>query len=188
MVEKKKQTMRYSDDELSLMKATFADSEPLLMAIRKVMHQGGLSKTETGLIKDLRKEVLAVIRKSFKPELDLDAPISQVGDLWYWLPVQLQEKTPELMHPFLLAREKIVDYIEQQLTVMEGGKAGKIKLEDFIKNPSKQTKDELYANVLTRNTIIGHTESVLQQFVSLAGLATETVEEVKKRVKSNSSE
>ena len=43
---KKEQTMRYTDEELDLIKSTFKDNLPLLKAIRKIFLQMRISESE----------------------------------------------------------------------------------------------------------------------------------------------
>jgi len=43
---KQKQTMRYSDEELALIKSVFSENDELLLTIRKVMLQAPLSSRE----------------------------------------------------------------------------------------------------------------------------------------------
>lgn len=180
------QQLRYNDTELSIMKAVFLDNEPLLKALRKMMLQYSLSKEEDGLIKGLNEDTLKIIRKTFLPEIDVDAPLHQVGDMWSWLNVNVVEKTPEQMQYYFKSREILINYFNQQLEILEKKrKKENIMFEDFI-NPNDEM-EQMYINIFTRNTIIGHIESMLQQLVTLSGLATETVEETKERLFKNSS-
>lgn len=54
-----------------------------------------------------------------------------------------------------------------------------LKIED-------QTDEQIITNIKARNTLINHVESVLMQLSALAGQKTETVEETKARLASNS--
>jgi hypothetical protein len=185
MVEKKQQG-RYSDKELDLCKITFKDNDPLLKVIRKVMLQYPLTPIEVGIKKGLSSELLAVIRKTILPEIDIDAPIAQIGDLWFWLPFKLDDKDPINAYAFLQARDKIVKYFDNQLCELEGGVPNydKIIFKGLI-NP-QENPESLYTNLLVRNMILAHTEQQLQQFVNLAQLASMTVEELEKNKKKNS--
>lgn len=185
METKKKQTMRYSDAELSVIKATFTDNDELLKAIRKVFLQLKLSAAEMQMIKDLqgKPELLAVIRKSFLPEIEGDAPFQQVVDLYMTL--KIEDKTPELAHPFILAREKLIKYLDEQLKSLENKEEPEISFKDLTVVDGKSAT-EIYIDLLCRNTVIGHTEMQLQQFVVLAGQSDETVEQTKERLFKNS--
>lgn len=85
--------MRITDDELALIKATFANNEPLLKLMRKM----------------------------FLPEIDPAAPIGQIIDLWMTL--DTKEQSPEDVKISLLARNQLIQHVEgqlQQLKVLAG--------------------------------------------------------------------
>ena len=86
---KKKQTMAYTDEELSLIKATFKGNEKLLKLMRKV----------------------------FLPEYDPYAPLGQVMDLWVSLP--LKEMNPQDAMVNILARNELIIHVEKQLIVLD---------------------------------------------------------------------
>jgi len=79
------QQMRFSDQELSLIKNTFKENETLLKLLRKV----------------------------FLPEIDPDAPLGQNIDLW--MTVRLEDLTPDRALINLHARNSLIQHIEQQL-------------------------------------------------------------------------
>lgn len=79
------QQMRYTDEELGMIKNTFKGNEKLLKLLRKV----------------------------FLPELDPDAPIGQVIDLW--MTVKIDDLTPEQALINIKARNTLITHIDQQL-------------------------------------------------------------------------
>jgi|688.fasta_scaffold648390_2 hypothetical protein len=173
----KKQTNRYSDKELSIIKNTFADKPELLIALRKFMLQLQMTKADKEILEAVKdKETLAVVRKAFLPEIDGDAPLNQVIDLW--MTVDLKDKTPEQVSDLIESRGMLIQYLEEQLSSLEGVKIEKgLKLSKMI--------DGTYVGLLTRNTILGHTEMQLQMFSILA--SQPDAEQVKNRVEANSS-
>lgn len=184
-MEKKKQTMRFSDSELSVIKNTFCEQDELLKALRKFMLQLPMSEADKSLLEIIKnnKDVLAVVRKTFLPTIDGDAPFNQLIDLW--MTIKIDDKTPENLYPILKARELLIGFLEHRLNCLEQNcDTEKIKLSSFIE--LTEDKDESYSNLLFRNTMIGHTEQQLQQILILAGQKDETVEETQKRLKANS--
>lgn len=184
--EKKRQTMRFTDAELSLIKNTFAENDELLMAIRKVFLQMPLDVIEKDLLSVFKSsELVAVIRKAWLPTLDPNAPFHQIIDLM--MTVDIKEKTPEEAYPHILARELVIDYLEQQFRVLETLDADNILIE-FAKLSSigNKTQEQVYVCFTARNTIIGHTEMQLDQIRILAGLKEESVEDTQKRLQQNS--
>lgn len=77
--------MRFTEAELGLMKATFKDNEPLLKLLRKI----------------------------FLPELDPQAPLGEMIDLWMSLPTK--DQTPEQIAIALTARNSLIQHIDMQL-------------------------------------------------------------------------
>jgi len=88
MAEAQGRQMMYTEDELTLIKATFKNNEKLLKLMRKV----------------------------FLPEYDPNAPLGQVIDLWLSLPVK--EMSPEAAQINILARNSLIMHIENQLQVI----------------------------------------------------------------------
>ena len=187
MPETKHQTKRYTDQELSLIKAIFLDNESILKVIRKAMLQLPLNAVDQSIISlniTGKKGVLAILRKTFLPEIDPEAPLNQVIDLW--MTVNITDKTPEEAYPHLIARSKLIEYIDQQLTYLETGKEGKIKFNSFLGIDNKDPEDA-YSDLVARNTMISHTEQQLSGLEILANLPIETTEEAKDRLKKDSS-
>lgn len=77
--------MRFTPEELALLKGAFADNDALLMVLRKV----------------------------FLPELDPVAPIGQLIDLW--MTVDVRTMNPEQAQVLILARQQLIGHLEQQL-------------------------------------------------------------------------
>jgi hypothetical protein len=186
--EKKQQTMRFTDRELSIIKNTFAERLDVLKVVRKVMLQLPMTEAEEVLqiqtFKD-KPELMLVVRKAFLPELDGDAPINQLVDLWMTL--SIADKSPEQSEPYIISRGLLITYIEQQLKVLsKESEVIAIKFDDLL---PADIKDQglTYARLVARNTMIAHTEQQLTQFSMLAGSKDETPEETIKRLMQNSS-
>ena len=79
------QQMRYTDDEIHLLKSTFKGNDRLLKLLRKV----------------------------FLPEIDPQAPIGQVIDLW--MTVKVDDLTPEQALINIKARNTLISHVDQQL-------------------------------------------------------------------------
>lgn len=186
--QKREQTMRYSNQELQIIKNTFAENDDLLKTIRKVMLQMPLNAVDLSRLELIKKkEVLAILRKTFLPTLDADAPINQQLDLW--MTVQIVDKTSDEAYPHLKAREMVIDYIDQQLYMLEEGckvpyGKEKIKFSKLVNLERVDTK--VYIDMITRNTIVNHIEMQLMMLKILGGLKDETLEETQERLKKDS--
>jgi hypothetical protein len=183
MVEK--QQTRFSGKELQMLKDTFAEKEELLYSLRKFFLQIPMPEQEEVFMrKALSGEVLPLLRKIFLPELDGNLPLHQEIDLW--MTVKLDDKDPDLAEPHIMARMKVIEYMDEQLKDLEGRKKVVIySLKGFLPRADK-TADQLYTYLLARNTIIMHTEQQLSQIKLLAGNKEESPEDTLKRLKQNS--
>lgn len=177
--------MRYNDIEMSLIKSTFKDNDSLLKSIRKAMLQLPLNAIDLSNLKLLNKDLLAILRKTFLPTIDPEAPLTQVIDLW--MTVSIADKLPKEAYPHLIARQRLIEYIEQQLGYLENGNKfeKEIRFSDFI-NLDSGDYDSIYANLTARNTMIQHTEQQLSVLQILAE-QNETDEEIKEKQNKNSS-
>jgi hypothetical protein len=184
-MDKTKQKMRFTDTELSLIKNTFAENEALLKALRKFFLQLPLSKPEKESIQNLSKDVKAVIRKTFLPEIDGDAPFHQVIDLWMTL--EIKGKDIDVVYQDALARQELIQYLNDRLLELEEVLPEGVS-SDFAEYSKIEGKDPLdvYIGLTVRNTMLAHTEMQLNQFQVLAGEKDETVEETKERLFKNS--
>jgi len=182
---KKKQTRRYSDDELSIIKGAFAEQDDLIKALRKHFLQLPLTAVDLSLLSLIKKpEILRLVRKTFLPEIDGTAPMHQIVDLWQVLP--LQEKIAEIAVPLVKSRVIMVTYLEQQLKLLEGKKSrGKIRLDDLLPDKSKLDND-LYIDLLARSEIVKHIETQLNFLLILAGTKEETTEQTLERLAKDS--
>jgi hypothetical protein len=185
---KEKRSMRYEDKELELIKRAFAENDELLIAIRKHFLQLPMTTIERDLLINLKNDeaTLKVIRKSFLPTLDGDAPFNQVIDLW--MTIELKGKDPKEAYNEIVARELLIDYLEQQLKVLEGGvpSVNDLQLSDLTKVYAKTQAEAMFAKFVMRNTLISHTEQQLFMFSILAGQKNETIEQTKERLKKDS--
>jgi len=184
--------MRYTDAELSLIKNSFAENEELLKAMRKVFLQLPLSEADEIAIRGNfggKQGIKDLLRKTFMPELDGNAPFGQLIDLW--MSVDVKEKPLEDMMPVFKARQLLIELLEQQLVSMDSLSEGKevkekIKIADLTELKTR-TVDKFYTNVIARNTLITHVDSQLMQLEALAGLKDETLEQTLERLKKDSS-
>lgn len=82
--------MRFTEDELLLIRDTFKNNEPLLKVLRKV----------------------------FLPEYDPTAPLGQIVDLWST--VDMKNMTPEAAWLHFTARHDLIKHVESQLLQLKG--------------------------------------------------------------------
>lgn len=186
IIDKRKAEFRYSENEMSLIRNTFSDNLPLLKAIRKQMLQLPLSAQDEIELSIFRgnDELNKVMRKTFLPEINGDANLNENVDLW--MTVKLDDKNPEDAYPHILARAKLIEYIEQRLESLKGIlPENPIVFESLTVNRGGGALDA-YINLTVRNIAVGHTEAMLVQLKNLAQMKEESAEELAKTLILNS--
>lgn len=178
---------RFTEEEQSLIRNSFGGKEEILKSVRKLFYQLELAERDLNNLIDVKKskQVKALLRKAILPELDGDAPFFQVMDRWIGLK-GLMERTPEGMSPLIEAREKVVEYLGQQLNALEGKEEIKIKFNDFLPSKEKSAEDNMI-DLLARDSIINLIEFELHDLKVLSEEKEETKEEREERIKANSS-
>jgi hypothetical protein len=188
--DKKRAPMRYSDEELTLIKATFAENDDLIRAVRKVFLQMPLDvidKAELSAAFKGNKGAQKILRKTYLPTLDANAPINQIIDLW--MTVEVKDKSVSEVWAQLQARTKLIQYLDEQLQRIESGAYEKItglKFADFLPTP-KKTPNEAMEELIARNTAVSHNEWQLNQLSVLAGQKDESVDQTQERLQRDSS-
>lgn len=169
------QKMRISDEELSVIKNTFAENDELLQVIRKAMLELAPVGDEKASLK-LGPEVHGVLRKMLLPEIDGTTPLGQTIDLW--MTVQISDKPPDMAHLLLKSRQMLIDRIEAGLKNLGDWKVSSRYTEFTLTDDP----DHDYAVLIARNTYLNHVEQQLIQLRILAGQKDETVEQTKARL------
>lgn len=183
------QILMFSDVELEVIKKTFANNEDLLFAVRKVLLQGELTEEEKKMIKAfITPEAMGVIRKRILPEIDLESPFGQIGNLLFTLQDHLKVKGVEEMTPLFEAKSVEIHYLNQQLEILadiDGKIIPTVRLKDLATFDGKEPS-RLYADITAYNFILGYVDPMLLHLKTMAGQKTETIEEVKKRIQRDS--
>ncbi len=186
----KNQVFIFNDEEISLIKNTFADNDALLYAVRKVFLQFPLTGPERGLIKlVITPEVHAVLKKRILPEISDDFPLSQLPSILTTLTEQLKVRSPEEMQPLFRAKALEISYLEQQFEVLkdvDGNLPQPIQLKELGMMEMEATST--YIKLQAYLFLLGYIDPMLQFIKSIAGEKTETVEDAKKRLTRNSSQ
>lgn len=189
----KGQIFIYNDQEIELIKNTFAENEELLYAFRKVLLQFPVSEIDKSIIKkSFNDNVLAVVAKRILPEMSDEFPIGQAGDFYQTLNGDLNVKSVEEMEATFDAKQLQVEYLTQQMNVMKSIYNGTDAVEetiklDELKNLRGKTAYERYFHTKARNFLLSYIDSMLALINSTAGQKKETVDEAKTRMKRDSS-
>jgi hypothetical protein len=175
-----KKMMRYSPEELSLIKNTFSDFNTLLV-LRKYLLGGDMSEDENAELKTLwKKDALAVIRKTILPEIDPNAPVNEIVDMFS--AINTAEITKEYAIYQMKARQITKDYLDKKLKKEDG-----ITLKSLSYSPDK-TDDQAYIDLSAQQLIVKHIEFQIMQLYSLGQMVEETPAEQAERLLKNSTQ
>lgn len=192
MVEKNQQFI-YNSEELSLLKNTFAENEPLLYTLRKVFLQFDLSKDEIVHLKSaINEDVVNVLKKRILPDLSPEYPLGQIPSMMTTLTDQLRARDVEDMRPQFSAKVVEEQYLNQQFTALEAILADKevpkpkIVLKDLGQLADKPA-DEAFVEMTAYLFLLGYIDPMFILIRSIAGEKAETLEKQKERMTRNSS-
>jgi hypothetical protein len=172
--------LRFTDEEIDLMKRLFAENDPLLIAMRKALFGYELSTNEKTMLKQLKSDQAeALVRGVFKPELNPDAPIfQQANDLWATVPIMELDPTSAKHH--IDATVVLEEYLDGALDRMLGGKFNKTLAE--LRNPRGKDEYDAYVDLLAGNKLRNHVEIHLNLLKVVGGQKEETAEQAKERL------
>ncbi len=186
-----KQTMRFSSEEVDLMRSNLHENDTLLKIVRKRLLQMPLSESEESLLTKLipkGSDLSRLIKKTVHPELDGDAPFFQMIDLY--LNTDVKDKPEELAIINILARETMTKYFDEVFAKFyDFDGSFDITFKGFTENAKERASGDttdLCADFLARNTILNHVDFQLSQLLILAGSKKESAEEKETRLKKNS--
>lgn len=181
-----KQVLRFSEKEISLFKALFGDNEDLLFIIRKVMLGFDITKAERAQLTGLTNESIALIEKSFLPQVDPEAPLFQLVDMDLGLTAELKPLDVKQAWPVIQAKQLEKKYVAQQLSVIGGTDI----VDPILLDQMTATDDEeqSYVNLVARNYLLSYIDSNIFQIKLFANKKDkETPEETNERLKKESS-
>lgn len=182
----KGQLFIYNDKELELIKNTFSENEDLLYAIRNVLLQFPLSDLDKQNLKLLNDDVVAVIKKRIFPQIDSEAPLTQLSDMYQTLNEDLKTKSIEEMDLLFEAKILEVDYLTQQFSILRGLNVEEVIKLDELANLKGKNSSLRFIHTKARNFLLPFVDSMLMLLKNIAGSKNETVEETKKRLDRNS--
>ena len=179
--------MRFTDYELGIIKVTFKDNDILLMTLRKFFLQGELTNEEKDMVRNFgaNKPAVAVLKKTLLPEIDPNAPLFQLVDIW--LNVETNGSNPEKAYFEMQSRQIVKEYLEIQFKILNGENVGMIDLKSLEYNKNKGAI-EAFVDLGARNLFLILLEKLFQELKNLAELKEETEEERNARLKKESME
>lgn len=187
-----KQTMRFSDSEIDLMRSNFLENDQLLKLIRKRLLQMEITEDEQSLLARLipeNSDLFRLVKKTVHPELDGDAPFFQMVDLY--LNADVKDKPIEVAVLNILAREIMSKYLDEafdKFYSFDSTFGNKFKaLTDDVQGKLKDDGEQsLCASFLARNTLLNHVDFQLNQLLILANTKKISSEDLAEKAKKKS--
>lgn len=182
----KDQIYIFNNEELSLIKNTFAENEPLLYAVRKVLLQFELTDEDKALLKLVNEPVFKVLKKRILPDISNVFPLGQLPSLMTTLTQDLKVKDVREMAPHFEAKKLQMEYLTQQFKVLAGEDVDqKIRLSDMA--VITEDPEENFINMNTYLFLLGYIDPMLIMVKTIAGKKEETLEQLNARLKRDSS-
>lgn len=183
-IKDKPKTSRYSDRERDIIKNTLSD-DLTLDAIRKCFFDVKLSPSEKSLLKKLTPEAVSIVKKTFNPELSIDIPAGQNIDLM--MTVEIKDKSLEESLKVIEARIMLIDLLNKGMARVEENETDISSKIGIMKFETQRVVDRKFLiELIARNTLITHVESMIVQLKVLSRNPSE--EESEKARKKNSVE
>jgi len=187
----KDQVFIFTKAELALIKATFADNDELLYAIRSVMLQVPITDQEQELIKrQLTPEVFAILKKKLLPDFTGDYPLTQIPDFYASLTQDLKTCSVKDMEPLFDAKLIEEKYLAQQLDIIgeyDFTRETPITLTE-LKNLEGKDGLTRFVHATARNYLLGYIDPMLRDLKIIAGHKEESPEDQEKRMTRASSQ
>ena len=141
-----------TEKEMELLKRTFGENEPFLKSVRNLMLGLPTTKEERGLIKKtFTPELVAIFKRRLCPDLDSEAPIGQIQEVWIGAEQMVFGEHPDTIKQALAYKDQAIKMTRQALDLLENPEGPKpmVKYE-----PSMYMDDPLGINLLARNQFI----------------------------------
>jgi len=182
----KDQIYIFNNEELSLIKNTFAENEPLLYAIRKVFYQFELTESDIKLLKLVNPAVLNVLKKRILPDLSNVFPMGQFPTILSTLTTELKSKGVEEMAPHFESMALKVAYIRQQFAkLVDLSTPEPIQLNQLAELEGKSA-EQRFIDMNAYLFLLGYIDPMLIMIKTIAGKKEETLEELTARLKRDS--
>ena len=178
------QQFAFSDVEIALIKGLFTENETVVNAVRNHFLQFEKTAEHGAALAMLTKEHKAFLRKLFVPMANASQGIQRISDAWGSIETN---NGAEQTYPVALAREWQLDYMEQQLKLLDGIGEEKMTLASLVARPLPRNPQEVFINIHSRKSIFILVDQQLALVLMFAGHKDESIDDMKKRLQKDSS-
>ena len=179
-----KQKMRYSSQELSLIKNTFGGDDTYLYAVRKHMLGADLTEGEKKILSSLNEDVKNLLKKTFMPSIDGDSPFFVLTDMALGLKTELNGKTKEEAKDIIKIKQIEMLYTKSRLDALDGVITPCMSLVEM----ADLSHEDAFYNISARNFLLGQIDTLCVYDLKLLANKTdeETVQQAAERMAKDS--
>lgn len=176
--------LMYSEKDIEVIKATFADNEALLVLLRKLFFGKDISEDEKKLIKSTfsNPEVVEVLRRKVYPVQNFDGGLLQFNDFWLDAESQVFGASRDTIYQAIESKKLIKAMLEKAFNLLINPDGEKVVI-DY--DPIIEA-DPLGVKMIARNLYIRSIQTALITVHLIAGRKDETPEQATKRLLSDS--
>lgn len=187
MTEQQQNQMPVSEHEVEVIKRAFKGDEQMLKSMRALMLGLEVSDAEKQAIKKLfaDEELYKIVCRRFAPQLDRNAPIGQVQDMWLGAEQMVFGQMESTIEQAIQYKDLSIKMTKEALGLLRNPDGQRMNI---VYDPTTLVGDTLGVQLLGRNQFLRHVEQQLLFLHLIAERKDETKEEQDKRNKQNSSQ
>lgn len=177
--------LMYSNKDIDLIKATFAENDALLVMVRKLFFGYDLTEDEKKAVKSTfsNPEVVEVFRRKVYSVGNVQTEIGHINDFWFGAEEQIFGANRDTIYQAIASKELVLSMFTKAFNLLTNLDGEKV---DTSFNPVIEA-DPLGIKLIARNLYMKAVETGLHSMKVIAGMKTETVEQAVKRLSQDSS-
>lgn len=181
-----KKALMYSDSDIELIKATFAENDYLIIAVRKLFFGAELTQEEKNSIKEAFKDpkVIEVLRRKIYPVFNAETPVGQISDPWIGVEEQIFGASRDTISQAINSKAVAISMFEQAFNSLKNPDGEQVSIKF---DPLSLNADELAINLIARNLYMKGVETGLLGVKMIAGKKDESIEQTLARLQQDSS-
>ena len=174
----------YTNKDIALIKSTFSENEPLLLAVRKLFFGAEIADDEKKMIQSAfsNKEVIEVFRRKVYGVNNLSTPIGQLSDFWLGVESQIFGSNRDTVYQAVMSKQIVMEMFEKAFLLLSDVDGEKVSVEIDIDIDT----DPLGVKVIARNLYMKAIETALLALKTISGMKNESLEDAVKRLKKDS--
>lgn len=149
----KDQTIRYSKDEIALIKQLLGSRVDVVQVLRKHFFQFEITAEEKTFLQSLSPDVLAILEKVLLPTLSPDVPLTLEANPYSTL-ATIDQFYPDLAYVHIAANDILVTFFEQQFDALTKESPQTIILALLPQPLGIDQREQRIINVMAYNKIV----------------------------------